>query len=321
MIDVLRNAKSHPSFEVRTATAELIAVIEQRRRDEQLSRLVDTATIASDIDLPGWDRFARLVGHDRSARTTFAKLSDSFSRGLKDLPRFAARIAKSEDARWDPYDVAADQHIRWMMLIWADIVDHGNGHHRLSPRIANALSNPSMGPELICDGEDHHKEDSEIVCRLIGRWIESQSQTPSTRTTLQIAMRYRCDEQARRLCQTTLANPSPAAATVTAMLAASAITTEDDDELTHELWRHVDDDRTSHVWQTIASKKTKIRTQVRDVAIALLLHRRGIDPREVGFAELQADPVFLFTDCSLGFADEATRRATHDRSMQRLGRR
>lgn len=317
-------ARHHPSFEVRAAARELIAVIHQRRRDEQMARLTNPASTITEVDLPGWDRFSRLVGDDMIARTTFAKISDAFPRGVRDLNRFADSIAESETTKLDAYELADDDHVRWAMLIWLDIVDRGNGNHRLSPRIENSLSNASMGP-VGCVGlvgaSDHDDRADEVVRRLIGRWIETQSNVPSTRAYLQIAMRYGCHDQARRLSELTLATTSSAAAEVTAMLTASAPSIDQVDgieNLDALLWRRVDDARTAHVWQTIASRKTKVRTQVGDVAVAVLLHRHGIDPRDVGYTELQADPVFVFQDCSLGFVDETARQETRARAIERL---
>lgn len=321
VIESLRSAADHPSLEVGLASRELIAVIDQRRRDEQLAALTDPASSMTRVDLPGWDRFSRLVGEDMIARTTFAKISDAYPRGVHDLNRFADWIAGAGATKLDAYDLAADDHIRWAMLIWLDLVDRSNGNHRLSPRIENALSNASMGPVSSSDGARAEEAD-EVVRRLIACWIETQSHLPSARVHLQIAMRYGCYDQAGRLCQLTLATTSSAAAEVTAMLAASALSTDEDISLTEaidaELWRRINDGRTAHVWQMIASRKTKIRTQVGDVALALLLHRRGIDPRDVGYTELLADPVFVFQDCSLGFPDEPARQATHARAIERL---
>lgn len=320
-IESLRSAVDHPSFEVSTASRELIAVIDQRRRDEQIAALTDPASSTIKIDLPGWDLFSRLVGDDMIARKTFAKLSDAYPRGVNDLNRFADSIATAETTKLDPYDLSANDHVRWAMLIWLDIVDRGNGNHRLSPRIENALNNTSLGPVDHGDGIRAGKT-NEVVRRLIGRWIETQSHVPSARSHLQIAMRYGCHDQAGRLCQATLASTSSAAAEVTAMLTASALSTDENfsiaTEIDAELWRRIDDGRTAHVWQMIASRKTKIRTQVGDVALALLLHRHGIDPRDVGYTELLADPVFMFQDCSLGFPDETARQATRARALVRL---
>ena len=69
----------------------------------------------------------------------------------------------------------------------------------------------------------------------------------------------------------------------------------------------LEDDRVAHGWQMIPSQKTRIRTEVRDVALAVLLHHHGVDPRSVGFEQLQADPLLLYRDHSLGFADQAAR--------------
>jgi hypothetical protein len=85
------------------------------------------------------------------------------------------------------------------------------------------------------------------------------------------------------------------------------------------LVERVSDNRTAHVWQLIASRKIKIRTQVSDVAVALMLHQQGIDPRNAGFAELQADPFVVFREHSLGFSSESERRNAYVKAQKLLG--
>lgn len=129
-------------------------------------------------------------------------------------------------------------------------------------------------------------------------------------------MRYGCHDRAKELCRGVFADlDAPPATQVMAMLCASAIDMSDSEAL---LRSRLTDQRTAHVWQLIISRKVKIRTQVRDVALALLLHQRGIDPRTVGFNELQADPLLIFRDQSLGFPDDQSRQLTHRQGMEQL---
>ncbi|MFK8115422.1 MAG: hypothetical protein AB8B91_24710, partial [Rubripirellula sp.] len=120
------------------------------------------------------------------------------------------------------------------------------------------------------------------------------------------SMRYQCRVLVSELCDGVFQDPqSPAATQVTALLCAAAIGRND---IELQARNKLQDERTAHVWQLIAARKTKIRTQVRDVALALLLQHHGIDPRKAGFTELQADPLLVFRDHSLGFADEEARQ-------------
>ncbi len=195
--------------------------------------------------------------------------------------------------------------------MFCDSIDIDHGGPDLSPNILNSLSHSGLGPSRAAGG------DMLVIQRLVDQWIVVHPNVGSVRDRLLVAMRYQCQSRAAELSQRTLAdNTAGASALATAMLCANVL---GQDDLRQQLIARLDDDRTAHIWQLIASRKTKIRTQVRDVALALLLHDRGIDPRHVGFIELQADPLLLFRDHSLGFADDPSREAAHQKGRAQLG--
>lgn len=309
----LRGATGHASLEVRLAAGETLRQIKQHRIDDQLDRLADPRTKAESIRLPGWITFAELVGHDTAARSFFARLYRRYAGKLGDVKGMRAQFAKKPASGFDPYRMSPQDEIRWAMLLWMNMgTDAADGpqpdddpvtSRMTGSRIAMSLGNPALGPAADCD---------DVVRRLIGHWIQRHPDATHPRTTIQIAMRYRCNDQARMLCQQVLSDRlSSPASVVTAMLAASALNlTGVDDRLGERLGDH----RVAHVWQTIASEKTTIKTQVRDVALALSWHRSGTDPREVGFTHLQADATLVFTDHSLGFPDQPAR----DRALTQL---
>ena len=180
-----------------------------------------------------------------------------------------------------------------------------------TPRLAQALVHSGLCPRFKSSQQTY------LFKRLVEHWLETLPASTSRADQLTIAMRYRCHKTAHYLCdQVFVSRTSPAATTATALLCASKLSRSD---LRSLLAKYIDDHRTSHVWQLIASRKTKIRTQVRDVALALLLHHEKLDPREFGFIELQADELTLYRDHSLGFADESSREQAHRIARKRLG--
>jgi hypothetical protein len=210
----------------------------------------------------------------------------------------------------DPFRLPADDTGGWAMLLLVDIQSANHTKANLGSRIAMALSNSAMGPKIA------GKRDAEVVRRFIDRWARAEDRGRAVRQRLLVAMRYDCHATAAQLCDQILADVSASPSTqVTGLLCGLALGRTD---LETQARRRLDDDRTAHVWQLIASRKTKIRTQVRDVALAVLLHHHGIDPRQAGFEELQADPVLVFRDHSLGFPSEITRRESYLAAMSLL---
>ncbi len=79
-----------------------------------------------------------------------------------------------------------------------------------------------------------------------------------------------------------------------------------------------DDDRVAFQWQVLAEQRTVINIQVRDVAVAIALDRRGVNIRRYGFQFAQADPLLGFRDDRLGFATEEQRQRTLRRALELL---
>jgi hypothetical protein len=207
--------------------------------------------------------------------------------------------------RLDPYRLDPDDTTAWMLLLTLDLEKHESLSH-LTPRIAVALSHCPMGPTASVG------VDQGVLGRMIDRWLGDARSLCGNRDRLLIAMRYGRQQSARVLCRLVLDDDSAPAATVTsALLAASVLRCEG---LEMQASKRLEDSRVAQVWQLVPQGKSKIRTEVRDVALALLLHHQGIDPRNAGFEELRADPLLIFCEHSLGFPDEATRLDTRRRA-------
>ncbi len=330
----------HPAIEVRMAAAETLREIDHIRHEQQTDRLLNPRCAAATIQLAGWQPFSKLAGDDLAARRLFATLSHHYAgefRGWETRgwetggcelrggePKGPSPSLRRLTANLDPYRLSPEDAIGWTMLVWMDIESRRRGDdlpasralpHALpsprtpqtprvqqSSRLSTALSNPPMGPKL----ESEH--DAEVLRRLIRHWVLVPDRGCPTRERLLIAMRFQCRDSADQLCTQVFADPAASPSTqVTALLSASALGSQD---IEAQAAYRLGDDRTAHVWQLIASRRKRIRTQVRDVALAVLLHHYGIDPRRAGFVELQADPLLVFRDHSLGFPDESSRQAS-----------
>jgi len=57
-------------------------------------------------------------------------------------------------------------------------------------------------------------------------------------------------------------------------------------------------------------QKTTYRCEVRDVALAAIIHLHGRDPKVFGFEKIQKHPQSLFAQNTMGFSDSASRAAT-----------
>ena len=317
--DDLRRGLTHEAMEVRLATREIIHAVQQKTAEQQLAKFTNPNVPARQLKSHGWLRFSSSAGTDMHARRTFAALARRhplFSRGTP-------IVGQDGEAIVDPFRLSGDDSDRWTILLSEHITSNRDQPSARvvtqSARIAMALSNPSLGPKL----PSRRHPSTTVIERLISTWLqESNPAHHCPRTRLMIAARYHCDDRAIEICERVFADTrSSPSSVVTAMLVATKLNPGEIDHVNtidHVIANYTADTRTAHVWQVIADRKTKIRTQVRDVAMALMLHRQNLDPRTFGFEHLEADPLLGFRDHSLGFADEPSRQATLDRAAKVL---
>ncbi|GAA4472206.1 hypothetical protein [Novipirellula rosea] len=320
----LQSGLDHPSLEVRVQAFRLLQQIDQAAVDAQIRQLRNPKIDPADVDLVGWKAFSELVGDDTASRQFYARLYLGHQRQIEHLIRQQQRTgggtrvhrASGSESR---YPAANHDLDRWALVLFADSILDPAAPSYPSARLMMSLAHSGVGP---CLGSD---QDDELVRRLIHQWLLRHRELGSVCDQLRIAMRYRCDSLAMELCHRILTDPhSPATWQTTAILAASVLCAsqmglaESELEIDSVLASRLADKRTAHVWQLIPSRKTKIRTQVCDVAMAMLLFRHQIDPRSAGFAELQADPTLIYRDDSIGFRNEHEREVAHQQARRRL---
>lgn len=316
MLQALNRGTKSDFVEIRLSSKRLLQQFELDEFDSQISRLLNLRVDATQITLPGWKRYAQLVGDDFAARKVFAKIAAHHFRHLRSLERltqgsYSKKTTPSSLLELDPYRLTRSDALTWSLLLFYDCAKPKANRTELSSRILNALVHSGL-----CPSPDR-AEDKAVLNRLVAQWLKTHHAIGDTRDRLIVSMRYDCQTAARETCDRVMSAPAASPSSLaTAMLAASSLEL---DGIQQRLVARVDDSRTSHVWQLIASRKTRIRTQVRDVAVALLLHDRGLDPRDFGFIEIQADPLLTYRDHSLGFADNESRKRAHAVARERLG--
>jgi hypothetical protein len=320
----LRRCTKSADLEIRESALRILREAEHQSVQLEIEKLLDLTNPSSKINLPLWSQYSAMAEQDIDSRLLFAKLATDHLIALRYLSHCYQDNAKPKAPQkrtasdlvqvhhlLDPYSIASDDAALWALLLCVDDPRFRLGLGGLSTRTTLALTQTGTGPVL------PSRRESAVVKRMIGKWVAKDRGTGLDRERLAIAMKYQCHQEASFLCDQVLqdrfATPSSHAM---ALLCASTLGRP---HVEHLLIERVSDHRTAHVWQLIASRKTKIRTQVSDVAVALMLHQQGIDPRKAGFAELQADPFVVFREHSLGFSSESERQDAYTKAWKLLG--
>lgn len=261
--------------------------LEQQWVDRVLDQFVHDPAFDRD-SFAGWSEFRHYAGDNVTSRLLFAELK---RRNLiVSPPRDIDSLERCDAASW------------CLALITACRQEKASACE-LSFQLASALRCEGSGPL------PRREAEQQVLARLIEHFIDQPS--VDARDRIVIGLRFGCRQATLRQCHQILSDPSQSPSRiVTALLAVSALEPSTYD-IAPWLTRYQNDDRISHTWRSMLPPKSTRRTQVRDVALAIELHRSGIDPRSRGFDALIADPVLVFRPYSLGFESEAARQRAY----------
>lgn len=308
-----------PSLEIRLASRELLDELDAVLLEQGIARLLLGDGVEGESELPGWLIFRKAAGDDLASRKLFAKIVRSDRRALLWLERLAADpvlAAEAEVTGLDTYlplelgRMASGDAAAWGLLLVAASQPELKSVPVLSSRVRSGLLDVETAQRL---NDSPH---TSVIRQLVSHWLHESSEAYVNATMLKIALYYRCDETALMMVDHILSTPrsSPAAVATALILLTRLQPSRAERELRG--WRG--DRRVCHVWQIVAARRRAVQTQVGDVAVALSLYISGHDPREFGFADIEADPALIFREFSMGFEGETLRQDAYQRALNVL---
>ncbi|QDV56918.1 hypothetical protein [Rosistilla oblonga] len=317
-IEPLRLGLDNDDAEIRLQCQRLLIEIRERRTAWELQHLLTQYDPERSYRLAGWQPFVEACGDDASARGLFKRLLDrdaafmAWLQRVYDDPGYDIENQLEDQQRYlspDTQRLNSGDLVSWSMLLLAGTnakicqVPVLGSHIRCGLQCSPAIHSLTRGNNRVA------------TMRLVRSWLQRQASTAATRSTLRIAMLYQCDQIAEQLASATLSSDHASPASVQTAL--FFLVAHDPQTARPRLVDALQDHRVCQVWQIASRRRRAIQTQVRDTALALLLHLQGIDPRTVGFRDLQADPVTIYSEQTLGFETEQARAEAHD-AGQRL---
>lgn len=256
-----------------------------------------------------WPEFAQAVGDRFRTRQLYAQV-------IKRYPQIIQGIdLELLDSMEDIDRLRRDDTVGWAghLFVQAQL----NRQIRIERRVSVGADRgrqvaSKMTAILHCNGSGPNVESGlmePVITDLVQAFLIDAG--VDLRERLVIASRFGCHDLVQRDCLSVLNDPTQSPARiVNALLIASAVD-GDDQQVDRWLGRFLSDSRVSHAWRSSLRPEAPRRTQIRDVALALAMHRSGLDPREHGFKLLVSDPVLIFRPYSLGFDSEQSRRQAH----------
>lgn len=316
-LPLLESALQSPRLEIRHAAARLLDELKSARTERALGRLL-SGQPQTDVDvLPGWKLMSQAIGDDLQARMFYARMVRQHEESLRWIDRIEEQpelAAEAESIGLDSYlpisihRINDGDPVRWGLLLLAASRPQLRATPVLSSRIRGGLLNPQVNERL------QGSKQFGMVQRLVSHWLKESSESYINTTMLKIALLYDCRETALQMANDSVATPRSAPAAVATSL--TLLARLQPDRARELLWDWTDDTRVCHVWQIMATKRRAVQSQVGDVATALLLYLHNLDPRDYGFADIEADPALIYREFSMGFEDENQRRKAKEAAIE-----
>ncbi len=309
-----------PDLEIRKNASKLLRRGLSDQFDAELLRMHRASQSGHTYSLPGWQIYQGCVGDTEASRALFVAMAsryrrllcerfqtpvpqgngESFFQEILNHPVHAAHVRDGDPATWG-----------LLLLNWAALPeDCGNPWY--VQRIRSGLCNTRAA--VVLRTGPHAAPLRLFVAEFLDRELNAGVQ----RASLQIALQWECKLQAVRLAKAAL-DPSHAHSAGNVALALAVLTRLQPETARKTLPDWVQDSRPAQVWQIIATTRKRVQTQVGDVALAMLLTLEGVDPRKIGFEDLEADPLTIYREHSMGFENEHQRTIARQTAMQYIG--
>jgi hypothetical protein len=330
----LRGVLDSPDFEVRSASERLLWEIESNLA---VTRFLESGQVEPRFPLPGWEAFRTRIADDREAREMFREISRD-SPELMDFLHFEPQLAaillemlverELHRLRLVPVPLAngAEQgpppvRIQIGVPLDGELVDRLSKQRHLAawlfvasdPRVPLSLTQVDGvlrliddHPDIVADGETPHDRlvfrlADACLARLFADSDGSRKMLPLRGAIIRASMKkgFPTGVETARL---TLRSSGPNAdAFIHALLYLGKVGDPEDLQRTTNLLEN------STVLKSLIDQGVRKQVQLRDVALAILLHWAGEDLAAYGFHHARTDPVTLFEYGTLYFDSPANR--------------
>ena len=321
--DQLIAALQHSDAEIRTRAR---VILEDVLRDDHELKL---AALAADLDgtdghgLPGWDRFRAQLGSSATARALFYQIARDEPIMLESLEQDSVEASRAVTIRAQVlFDDLRNRNFQ---------IPRGTTQRRVPLGTIAAFFLASADPEVLIDeqvgrmihslmNQSSYQQQirsgtySEHLRDLLGCWIRRDASSQMAYQSLWIAMQHDIKEgliPATKLVQQSAPLPQMR---VFAILAVGKLGTKEQIEMLRPLLLDDSPCNPPHLALRGANpeegEKTPYqRNQIRDVALAVMMHLAEQKPESFGFTGIRANPQTVYQSNTIGFDSDEKRSA------------
>lgn len=298
--------------EIRARCRRIIGWIAFDRREAKIAEFI--AGVEGEYDLPGWKTLQTAAGDSPKSRQFYSELYREFESELQALNEknpdvFRAQAAEmvkllTEGKRRGEPTSTPLLVIALLSGCDAKVFENSSASMRTGIQLYSYLGRSDVKQEIL------KGEQSAMLKGLLSLWMDCNIERSLGGYTIKLAMDYgfrdKCLNASRKLLKKKTKNSS--STTPYAMLCLARFGGEEDIAV---LKPYLEKTQTCHTWSNQGIAKKLIKTQTRDVALAVSIHLSGDDPASFGFKYLRRSEETVFAIYCMGFTEDADREAAH----------
>ena len=309
-LPALTAALQHPDLEVRIRAKQLIVSILAEDFQRRLREFAADVDDARGLDLPYWKQFKQSVGHDAAARKLFVAMQQEEAGLLEaaaESPQAAAEALRLRflqmQARPARLPVPNRKGLTYESTTALILVasDPDVNLETLAGYLASLPSLPAFRQALVDGGADGHAR------RVFTRWLAHPA-AEKNRTlainNMAVANQLNMPESITPALQILASQMPVPYYRQEAILIIGKYGTR---ERLSTLEPFLQDTTKCGQMQIVNGAPQPSDIQIRDVALAAMIHLSGQNPKDFGFEKIQTNEQTLFNVQTLGFADNEQR--------------
>ena len=299
-LPALEEADRNPDPEIRYNAARLRVFIREVDFQRRLESFAARGDAGEQYDLPGWDRFRKLVGDSDHARQLFVAMQREDTELLRalEINGEAAKEAleqRTQDYRQLTLDGGAALPLGWIAAaIFVASQPEVETNNLITAHVFTLCFQPAFASGMTAEPT------RQPLQKLLGSWV-ARSDEQGLSPALMLALRYDLTEGLEIAERTVADEQSPPLARQFAVLIIAKL----GDQRHVPLLESLLDDRTYFSGHRI--NDVQYETEICDIALAALIHIRGEVLSDYGLDHVQPHPQYLFEPETIGFPNDAAR--------------
>ena len=306
----LKRALVNPDLEIRMRAHRILLKSLQSEFAAKIAAFISDVDGKEEHDLPGWKQFRKAIGSDRNARILFAEMLrresailEAFDTGKNLEPVLSKRLTELRPGnRIGQVNGPRQAHPATLAAMLFVTAESKLATNTTLFSQFYTLLNYSATKQAI-QGSRHKDMIMKTLSQLVLKETSKTSHYYPIMLTLNYDMKTTGLTLGRRLLKS---QPTSFSTTQYAAIAVARFGDQNDVSL---LTPYLTNVSVCHTWSNPKIQPGVIKTQVRDVILALLIHMTKQDHKDYGFELLRTTPTTLFQTYTCGFAKEEKREA------------